>query len=249
MLTRVLTTGCLVLGLSLSAAPAAEEKAADRKAPAEPMAPAGVPAPAPPLPGDLAKRAVPEKDRIAPERMQPIPIEKVTEETKKEVTRLVDQYFKALEPGEQTPEVRAKVEKAVKDLGASEWAVREAASKDVLKLGRPAVGALRDALKSGDAEVVQRASDALKAIEGEIAKPITDALKLYPQTVWVVIQGDIDATRDKWTKAKVAAAEAEKAGKKDEAAALQTDVRRLGQRISDLDRLYWIVQNYTRYDR
>ncbi len=243
------------LALLFAASPArADNPAAGKKPPPAPapVQPGAVPiaprpAPPPPPPPDV------QADRIAPEalakRIVPLPAEQVTEETKKEVARLVVEYFKSLEAPAVPEEQKARIAQLTQALGADDWATREKASQELVKAGKPALAALREAVKSGDQEVASRAGEALKAVEAEAARPVLEALRKYPQTVWVVVQGQIETVRDDWTKAKTAAAAAEKAGRGEEAARLQTEVRSLGQRISDLDRLYWIVQNYTRYDR
>ncbi|HOX08586.1 MAG TPA: hypothetical protein PK280_19480 [Planctomycetota bacterium] len=232
----MLLGGCFLASATFLAGEAQAKRAAPA---AEPVPPAAVPAQA-------ERMAPPAADRIM---VRPQPVEQVTEETKREVARLVADYFTTLQAASATPEDKARVDKLVRELASEDWATRENASRELVKLGRTALPALREAARSKDVEVATRAGDALKSVEAATAKPIFDALRKYPQTVWVVVQGQIDSTRDEWNKARDAAAAAEKAGRKDEAEKLGAEVRRLGGRISDLDRLYWIVQNYTRYDR
>ena len=226
--------------------PAIAEVPGPRPPAAQPQVPAAVPEPPPP-PADA------KADRIAPglvaKRAAPVQVEQVTEETKKEVERLVADYFKALDVPAPSAEEKARIEKLVAGLGAEEWAAREEASKALVKIGAPAESALRQAARSKDAEVASRAREALNVIEAASRKPTLDALRKYPQTVWVVVQGQIEKTREGWTKANAAAAEADKAGRKDEAEKLRAEARALGGRISELDRLYWLVQDYTRYTR
>jgi len=231
----LLASGALAPG-----AARAENEAGKPRPPAEPRAPA---APRPVTPLDLAA------ERVAADRIIPHQAEPVTEETKREVERLVAGYFKAVNVPEPAGEARARIGKLIGELGSEEWAVRENASTELVRLGVAALGALRAALKSADPEVISRAGEAVSAIEAAGVKPITEALRKYPQTVWVVVQGQINLTREAWSQANAAAAAAEKAGRKDEAGRLRAEAKALGERISDLDRLYWQVQNYTRYDR
>jgi len=70
------------------------------------------------------------------------------------------------EASRPTPEVAAQVEALIKALGAADFAEREAASDELVKIGLPALAALREAAKSGDAEVADRARNAIAAIEG-----------------------------------------------------------------------------------
>ena len=227
-------------------APAKPRPPAIAEVPA-PQPPAAVPEPPPPPPADA------RADRIGPaelaRRASPVRGEQVTEETKKDVERLVGEYFKALEAPAPSADEKARIEKLVAGLGAEEWAAREEASKALVRIGAPAEPALRQAAKSSDAEIASRAKEALNVIEAASRKPLLEELKKYPQTVWVVVQGRIEKTREAWTRANAAAAEADKAGRKDEAEKLRAEAKALGGRISELDRLYWLVQDYTRYTR
>src|SRR5687768_3987823 len=64
-------------------------------------------------------------------------------------------------PGSPTPEAIAK---AVRDLGADDYRARERATTWLWAAGAAAEPALREALKSSDAEVVARARDLLDKI-------------------------------------------------------------------------------------
>lgn len=58
-----------------------------------------------------------------------------------------------------------RIEKLVEDLGAEEYAVREAADRELRKIGAPAEPFLRKAVEGGDAERADRARKILDAIE------------------------------------------------------------------------------------
>ncbi len=62
-------------------------------------------------------------------------------------------------------EVAAQVEKLIKQLGSADFSEREAATKELKGIGKPAVPALMKALKSEDAEVRWRAESVLKTLE------------------------------------------------------------------------------------
>jgi len=57
-----------------------------------------------------------------------------------------------------------EIQKLVKELGHDNFHVREAATNRLAEIGRPAVPALREALRSSDAEVRQRAQRILEGI-------------------------------------------------------------------------------------
>ena len=68
------------------------------------------------------------------------------------------------------PELSARLQELVRDLGADEFKKREAASKGLVEIGGPALEALRQAAKkSKDPEVQQRACIAVEQIEATIA--------------------------------------------------------------------------------
>jgi hypothetical protein len=64
------------------------------------------------------------------------------------------------------PKLKDDVNRLVKDLGAADYAAREAADKRLSELGRLAVPALKAALKSPDVEV-QRRAEQLLLTQGE----------------------------------------------------------------------------------
>jgi hypothetical protein len=74
---------------------------------------------------------------------------------------------KAKAASRPTPELAARVASCLKDLGSDEWAKREAASKELVKIGPPALAALRAAAAGTDSEVAGRAKAAVAAIEEE----------------------------------------------------------------------------------
>ncbi len=69
------------------------------------------------------------------------------------------------EPAKKQADTGSKVESLVKQLGAESFKEREAATEELKKIGKPAVPALKEALKSEDAEVRSRAEQILKGIK------------------------------------------------------------------------------------
>jgi hypothetical protein len=77
--------------------------------------------------------------------------------------------IRRIELGFRYPEgVEAKVNEAVTDLGAADFAVREAAEKTLLDLKEFALPAVRKAAKSPDKEVVKRAESLLAAFKEKL---------------------------------------------------------------------------------
>jgi len=165
-----------------------------------------------------------------------------TEEQKQQAAELVGRCLAAMGGApEPAPGVRARIDKLIGDLGADEWLARENASRELVKIGRPALPALRAALGNRDAEIAARAREAVAAIEKAALQPLIDELKKMPMATHLTIQGQIDANREAWTKAGASAAAAEKAGRKDEAEQFRAAAKAAGERISALDSLYWLI--------
>lgn len=93
----------------------------------------------------------------------------------------------------QPPITAQQIAEAIKQLGDGRFAVREKASALLKAAGRAAEPALREALSSGDAEVVRRAQAILDeykwGVYPDTPKPITDLVHLY--------QGGDEAARRK----------------------------------------------------
>ena len=90
-----------------------------------------------------------------------------------------------------------KIAGLISDLGADEAEVRESATEELKKIGKPAVPALKEATKSDDPEAAWRARVILRAIERtEEPKPKEDTEKIWPKVqnfsnkFRIIIQGD-----------------------------------------------------------
>jgi len=74
-----------------------------------------------------------------------------------------------LEFGFRYPEgLEAKIDKAIGELGSSEFRTREDAEQTLAEIGQFAIPALRRALKNSDPEVVRRAQAVLKLVESKL---------------------------------------------------------------------------------
>lgn len=69
------------------------------------------------------------------------------------------------EPGEATAGDARRIEELVAKLGDDSWEVRERATEELIRAGKPAVPKLREAAESADAEVKWRAAHALREIQ------------------------------------------------------------------------------------
>lgn len=110
------------------------------------------------------------------------------------------------------PPVKAEVDKLIKDFASEDAKVRDAASEAVVKLGVPALGALREAAKSKDAEVVERSKAAAAGIEAAAKAPKIEELKKLQEVGRMAVQGRLNAANLAAADADKAAADAEKAG-------------------------------------
>ena len=63
------------------------------------------------------------------------------------------------------PELQTKIQELIKKLGSSDFSERDSATKELEKIGRPALSALRKASNSGDPEMKLRAANIFKKIQ------------------------------------------------------------------------------------
>jgi len=68
------------------------------------------------------------------------------------------------EPGQPDESLKKKLEELIEQLGDDRWDLREKSTKELIKIGRPAVARLSEALRSTDLEVKWRADHILKEI-------------------------------------------------------------------------------------
>jgi len=98
----------------------------------------------------------------------------------------------AQDEGKSDETLSKEVKRLIKELGAEEFATRESAMKRLIEIGKPAVEALKEALKSDDPEVVWRARKALEEIgkksgrtyEPEELPPAPWGKELLPPDDW-----------------------------------------------------------------
>ncbi|MBI2901782.1 MAG: hypothetical protein HYY17_16475 [Planctomycetes bacterium] len=79
------------------------------------------------------------------------------------------------EPIEVTAELKKKIEDLVEKLGAYDWEEREGATAELIKIARPAIPRLEEALRSSDPEVKWRAEHVLKEIRTSATWPLAAA--------------------------------------------------------------------------
>lgn len=162
------------------------------------------------------------------------------EESRQEAGRLVDAWLAAnlSAPAELTDELKARIGKLVGELGSDDFQKRENASAELVRIGRPALDALRQAAKSPDAEVAQRAAAAVEKID---AGPALDRLRGLGWIAQVVIGERVRDERKAIISAAGAAAEAEQAGRKDEAEKLRTRAKEARARSDALGKLAALI--------
>jgi hypothetical protein len=117
----------------------------------------------------------------------------VTEQQRKQAARLVDEYM-SRKTAKLSEKDRRKIAGLIADLGSDSFARREAASEAVVKYGARALKQLEAALKSDDAEVVQRARAAIGEIRGSGGDPLVARLRGLRAAALEVIR----ARRKKW---------------------------------------------------
>ena len=84
-----------------------------------------------------------------------------------------------------SPELQAKIEVLIKQLGDEDWRTRESAEESLRKIGEPAKIFLKEAIQSKDPEVKMRATQLLRYLDPEPEEENKDhaSLKAYPNAV------------------------------------------------------------------
>lgn len=132
------------------------------------------------------------------------PVRKGLSASRRKAAGLLAQYLSDDRPS--AAELKS-IRKLIADMGSDGFAVREAASKSVLKYGRKALPALKETTRSKDAEVVQRAEAAIRAIEGgDRRRRVLAELRKVKKDALAVIDGKISDLQAACAEAKKAAA-------------------------------------------
>jgi hypothetical protein len=169
----------------------------------------------------------------------PPPLRRAEEEQKQKADSLIDEYLAQQTPAATPEDLKAKIDKLVKELGADEWAARENASKELLKIGKPALPALKEALKSKDPEVATRAKDLVEKVEG--SGSAVDQLRALGPAGQAAVQLRVVKERRTVTSSAGAAGEAELAGKKDEAEKFRAEAKKAQTNVAALTKLLGLL--------
>jgi hypothetical protein len=156
--------------------------------------------------------------------------------------QLVEDYLKTPAPAEPAAAAAKEIAKLISLFGSDDFEVRDEASRAITKHGAAAIGALRQALKSKDAEVANRAEVALATIEALIRQAKADEIvalyKKWGGPVLDVVQRKYVELTQAARTAAAAALEAEKAGKAEEVAQARAQARSAREREAVMARLY-----------
>ena len=112
---------------------------------------------------------------------------------------------------------------------------------EIVKFGTAALGALEEAAKSKDVEVAIRAKAAADLIGNAARQGQVAELKKIEPAARMVLQQRMNEARAAQAKAAQAAAEAERAGKQDEAGKLRAEAQAAGALGTALTGLYRLV--------
>lgn len=176
--------------------------------------------------------AVPEYGvRLRPPVKQPA----ATEEQKQKAEKLIDEYLAAeLTPPAPSAEDQARIDGLIKELSAKDFAAREAASAGLVKIGRPALPALRKAAESKDPEVAWRSKAAIEKIGDG---PEVEGLRSLGWLAQTAVRERAEKEKKAMAGAAGAAGEAEQAGKKEEAEKLRAEAKTAQTRAEALNKL------------
>lgn len=150
--------------------------------------------------------------------------------------KLIDAYLEEQNPPPAPADLEQKLAGLIKDLGSDEWARREEASQAIVKIGRPALPALRETVaNSKDAEVIQRAKEAIAKIGG--SGSALESLRALGAAGQTAVQARIAQEKKTIAEQAGAAAEAELAGDKAQAEKLRADAKAAQARAGHLNKL------------
>jgi hypothetical protein len=150
--------------------------------------------------------------------------------------KLIDAYLDEQKPGSTPADLEKKLAGFLKDLGDEEWAKRETASQAIVRIGKPALPALREvAASSKDAEVVQRAKEAIAKIEA--SGSTLDSLRALGSAGQNAVQARILQEKKTVAEQAGAAAEAELSGDKELAEKLRAEAKAAQARAGLLNKL------------
>jgi hypothetical protein len=133
-------------------------------------------------------------------------------EKQKQAEGLLNEILAPVPAPEPPAPVKAEIEKLIKDFASDDAKIRDAASEAVVKLGVPALGALREATKSKDAEVAERSKAAIAGIEAAAKAPKIEELKKLELVGRMAVQQRLNAANLAAADAEQAAAAADKSG-------------------------------------
>jgi len=162
-------------------------------------------------------------------------------EQKKKAAELVEAYLAGKGAAAPSAAETKQIAKLISDMGADDYATREAASKAVLKYGSKALAQLKAATGSKDAEVVQRAETAIAAIRRGGAGEVVGALRRLRSAAHLVIREKQAALKKAAYKAELTAIALEAQKKTAEARKQRELAAATNRKIAELTRLYNLV--------
>jgi len=161
---------------------------------------------------------------------------------KKRAEGLIAECLKPVEATEPGAEAGKQIKALIKDFGSADFKKRQAASTAIVKHGTAALGALRSAAGSADAEIAQRARAALSVIQGAGRHSALAGLRKMGRAGWTAVgQKRLEASKE-CAAANKALAAAEKSG---DAAAIKkarAAQRAAAERMQAINRLYYTLR-------
>ncbi|HOX04771.1 MAG TPA: hypothetical protein PK280_00095 [Planctomycetota bacterium] len=161
----------------------------------------------------------------------------VDPERQKKAGQLLADYLAPVTAVEPADEAKAAIEKLIRNLGSADFEVREQASLEIVRQGPAALGLLREAAKSKDAEVATRAGAAVTAIEMQVKASKLAGIKALGSAGQNVVRAECIKASAAAAGADKAAAEAEAAGKADDAEKARAQAKAARERARNLSAL------------
>jgi hypothetical protein len=162
-------------------------------------------------------------------------------EDQQRVDRLLAAFLAEQKPHDPDAELAKRISGLVGQLGDDRWDLREAATDELGKIGRPALAALRETLaNSKDPEVLERAKDLVARIES--GGTVLEALRAMGQAAKVGLEQCIRRERRVVVRLAADSAESELAGRDDEADKLREQAKKAQERVAQIARLLGLLE-------
>jgi hypothetical protein len=151
--------------------------------------------------------------------------DKATEEQKKQAGKLIDTWMAGPRIENPSDAEKARIAELIKSFDSKDYKIRNQASQDIISFGSKALGQLKEALQSRDAEVRMRSQQAISSITSRADAPEIAELKKIRDAAILTIQARMAEESKKGAALYQKAADLQKADRTQEAGAKRKEAQ------------------------